>query len=75
MPDLATEFEHLAEADRRIAEAHASIAEIEEAIATNRHAGPQPAGLLETLKGTLRAFEAHRALILRNIEDLKARRL
>ena len=67
--------EHLAEADRHIAEAHASIAEMEEAIGTNRHTGPEPAGLLETMKGTLRAFEAHRALILRKIEDIKGRGL
>ena len=75
MPDLATELEYLAEADKRIAEAHSAIADVEKAIATNRHTGPDPAGLLQTMKGNLKAFEVHRALIVRNIEDIKTRKM
>ena len=75
VPDLATELEYLAEADKRIAEAHAAIADVENAIATNRHTGPDPAGLLQTMKGNLKAFEVHRALIVRNIEDIKTRKM
>ena len=79
MPDLAIELEHLAEADKQIAEAHAAIADVVKAIGTNRHTGPEPepepASLLQTMKDTLKAFEAHRALIVRNIEDIKARKM
>ena len=75
VPDLATETRvpgGSRQAHRR--EAHAAIADVEKANATNRHTGPDPAGLLQTMKGNLKAVEVHRALIVRNIEDIKSRR-
>ena len=72
MPDLATELQRLAVADRHIAEAAASIVAVEQTLASNT-ALPQtePAALLETMKGTLQAMREHRALIVKAIEAIR----
>jgi len=70
MPSLQIELAHLAKADRHVAIARDNLATAEAAALRE----PQPADAhnrLVTLRQTLAAFEAHRALIANTIEDLR----
>ena len=76
MPDLATELSHLELADKHIAEARGRIAEA--VSRAKEHPGADVPGakdLLETMTGTLAAYEAHRILILETIADIREGKL
>jgi hypothetical protein len=70
MPNIDVETEHLAEADRHIAIARNSIAAVE-GLASEVVQSEDAKARLDTLRQTLAAFEDHRAVILRTIEDLR----
>jgi hypothetical protein len=72
MPNLAEELAHLEEAERHIAIARDNISRTENspAPADAVHEG-EAAKRLETMKSTLAAFEAHRALIVKTIEGIR----
>jgi hypothetical protein len=75
VPDLVTEMAHLELADRHIEQAHSHIAKARARIATSTALGRdlgEALTSLETIQATLAAFEAHRALIVRTIEDVRA---
>lgn len=75
MVDLATEKEHLAKADRDIAEGETRVARQAELIEHMRtgsgHGVWEAERLLETLKGTLQAWRDHRSAILRTIAGME----
>src|SRR3712207_408701 len=75
MLDLATEREHLAKADRDIAEGEMRISHQVELIERLRKAGhslSQAEALLSTLQQTLQAWRDHRSEILRTIARLES---
>jgi hypothetical protein len=76
MPDLDTELEHLADANRHISEAQIRITELDQRIRAEglSSSKEQAVALLETMRSTLDAFEEHRALILEAIADIKSER-
>lgn len=78
MLDLATEREHLAKADRDIAEGEERIsrqAELIERLREGGHSLSEAEGLLATLTQTLQLWRDHRDEILRTIARLESRRL
>jgi hypothetical protein len=71
MPNLVEELAHLEQADRHIAIARDNIsAETSPALTDAVHDG-EAAKLLATMKSTLAAFEAHRALIVKTIVGIR----
>ena len=75
MLDLATEREHLAKADRDIAEGEARISHQVELIERLREQGhdlSNAKGLLSTLEQTLQAWRDHRDEIIRTIARLES---
>jgi len=72
MPNLVEELAHLEQADRHIAIARDNIstAETSPALTDAVHDG-EAAKRLATMKSTLAAFEAHRALIVKTIEGIR----
>ena len=75
MPDLATELAHLQAANQHVEQAQAHIAEARARIAASTAQGRElgtSLTSLETLERALDAFEGHRSLIVRTIEDIKA---
>lgn len=78
MLDLATEREHLAKADRDIAEGEERIrrqAELIERLREGGHSLSEAERLLATLTQTLQLWRDHRDEILRTIARLESRRL
>lgn len=75
MPDLATELSHLALADKHIADAQRVLAEETLRSEGAVQNGGAPSELLQTIQDTLAAFEAHRALIVQTISDIRAGKL
>jgi hypothetical protein len=75
MPDLAQELSHLAMADRHIAQARDNIARVSAQMDATDGDHAQAAATLETMNGTLAAFEEHRALIVRTIQDIRDRKV
>ena len=78
MPDLATELSHLELADAHIQQAHGNIDAVSKRIAADESNGldlTESLTTLETLQGTLKAFEGHRALIVRTIDDIRSGRI
>ena len=75
MLDLAMEKEHLAKADRDIAEGEKRIARQTALIEHKRTAGipglAEAEALLGTLEDTMRIWRSHRATILRTIEEIE----
>ena len=72
--DDAREREHLAQADRHIAETKDRIARQKEVIAElerGLHETDLAVSMLRTLEQSLRAFELHRELILDRLQDTK----
>jgi hypothetical protein len=70
------ERRHLAQADRHIAECKAHVARQErmvEQLATRGHPTEVAQVMLEALQASLRAFEAHRKLIVSAIDAEKGR--
>jgi len=70
-----THHEHLAQADRFIAECKSRIMRQREIIATayeNGHPTVLPVSLLRVLEENLRSFEKHRQLILDQIKKAQA---
>ena len=70
-----THREHLAQADRFIAECKSRIARQRESIATayeNGHSTDIPVSMLRALEENLRSFERHRYLILDHIKKAQA---
>jgi hypothetical protein len=64
-------------ADAHIEQARGNIEAVAKRIASNRDQGLDPAESIATLKtfsSTLAAFEAHRALIVQTIADIRAGR-
>jgi hypothetical protein len=74
MPDLTIELSHLDLANRHIVQAEANIAKTELRLegAPDSTGQKQSAANLEVMKVTLAAFQEHRALILRTIQDIRA---
>ncbi len=75
MLDLATERDHLAKADRDIAEGEARISRQVELIGRlreNGHSVSDAEELLATLRQTLQAWQDHRTEILRTIARLES---
>ena len=75
MPDLAMELTHLEQADRHIAEARTLIVRMtEQGQGEERFDSESEIGAdsVATMKATLAAFEAHRALIVQTIADIRA---
>lgn len=71
MPNKETELQHLAEADRHIAESEQSITQLRENIAAMQCKGLDSTiaeKFLATMLGTLLAMQEHRNLILRQLE-------
>jgi len=69
MPNIELEREHLALADRHIAEARDNITLMEHLVESFR---PEDfAARIGTLKETLAAFEAHRALIVETLDGVR----
>ena len=78
MPDKETELVHLAEADRHIDEAERHIVDLEELIADASARGQDTrlaAATLVTMRETLDAFNVHRDVILRTLDDIENGRL
>lgn len=75
MADLAMEKEHLAKADRDIAEGERRVAQQAELIEHMRdkgvHGVPEAEGLLRTLRETLQAWRSHRENILKTIARIE----
>jgi len=74
MPDLATERQHLAKADRDIAEGEARIshqAALIERLREGGHRVSEAEELLAVLQQTLQAWQDHRAEIIRTIVRLE----
>lgn len=72
---MTTHHEHLAQADRFIAECKNRIARQREVIAAayeDGHPTVLPLSLLRVLEENLRSFEKHRQLILDQIKKLQA---
>jgi hypothetical protein len=72
---VTTHHEHLAQADRFIAECKNRIARQREVIAAayeDGHPTVLPLSLLRVLEENLRSFEKHRQLILDQIKKLQA---
>ena len=75
MIDLATEREHLAKAERDVAEGTGRVsrqADLVEQLRGSGHDVATATELLETLRQTLQAWEAHRDIILSTIAKLEA---
>ena len=78
MLDLKLELSHLVLADKHISQARDHIAGARARIAASTAQGKdlgQSLTSLETLQKTLKAFEEHRALIVRTIEGIRAGKL
>ena len=78
MLNLATEREHLAKADRDIAEGEMRISrqvELIEKLREQGHSVSEAEGLLSTLERTLQTWRDHRAEIVRTITRLESEEL
>jgi hypothetical protein len=78
MPNLATELNHLREADRHIEIAGGNIRQQEELLRQGHQAGCATTEAETALKAAVEGlieFKRHRALIVATIEDIQAGRL
>jgi len=78
VPNLAFEIEQLETANRHILTAEQNLVRMRERLAAVQKAGGDTALLERTLRAAesgLKAFQEHRGLIVRTIDDIRAGRI